>query len=132
MNMEAMVSTDRITLKNMVFYGSHGVSPAERELGQRFEIDLTLHVNLRSAAAVDKLSATLNYGDVYRVVEQVATERVFNLLETLAQVIAKEVLCLFPADRVEVVVRKPRAPIRGTIDHVEVVIARNRDELDDL
>jgi 7,8-dihydroneopterin aldolase/epimerase/oxygenase len=130
--MEATSHSDRITLKNMVFYGSHGVSPAERELGQRFEIDLTLYVNLRPAAAVDKLSATLNYGDVYKVVEQVATERVFNLLETLAQVIAKEVLCLFPTERVEVVVRKPRAPIRGTIDHVEVVVARNRDELDDL
>jgi dihydroneopterin aldolase len=130
--MEAKRYFDRITLKNMVFYGSHGVSPAERELGQRFEIDLSLYVNLRSAAAVDKLSATLNYGDVYNVVEQIATERVFNLLETLAQVVAREVLRLFPAERVEVAVRKPRAPIRGTIDHVEVVLARDRDELDDL
>jgi dihydroneopterin aldolase len=129
--MKATRYPDRITLKNMVFYGSHGVSPAERELGQRFEIDLSLYVNLRSAADADKLSATVNYGDVFKVVEQVATKRVFNLLETLAQVIAKEVLSQFPAEGIEVVVRKPRAPIRGTIDYVEVVVERHRDELDD-
>jgi dihydroneopterin aldolase len=127
-----MRQSDRITLRNMVFYGSHGVSPAERELGQRFEIDLSLYVDLKSAAGVDKLSATLNYGEVYRVVEQIATERVFNLLETLAHVIAKEIFLRFPAERVEVVVRKPRVPIRGTIDHVEVAITRDRGEFDDL
>lgn len=117
---------DRITLRNMVFYGSHGVSPAERELGQRFEIDLSMYADLTAAAAADRLHGTIDYGRVYNLVEHVVTARVFNLLETLAHVIAGEVLAEFPVDRVDVVVRKPRVPIRGTLDLVEVEVSRVR------
>ncbi len=120
---------DRITLKNMVFYGSHGVSPAERELGQRFEIDLSLYLDLRSASSSDKLSATVNYGEVYALVEEIATTRIFNLLETLAQTVAEEIFVAFSVERVDVVVRKPRVPIRGTLDYVEVAISRNRTKI---
>ena len=120
---------DRIMLKNMVFYGSHGVSPAERELGQRFEIDLSLYLDLRSASSRDKLSATVNYGEVYAMVEEIATARVFNLLETLAQAIAEEILVAFGVERVDVVVRKPRVPIRGTLDYVEIMISRSRTKI---
>jgi len=117
---------DRITLKNMVFYGSHGVSPAERELGQRFEIDLSLFADLSAAAKTDRLHVTVDYGKAYAVVEHVVTARVFNLLETLAHVIAQEILAELPVDRVDVVVRKPRVPIRGTLDLVEVAVSRSR------
>ena len=33
---------DRIILDGMVFYGYHGVNQAERELGQRFVVDVEL------------------------------------------------------------------------------------------
>ena len=33
---------DKIILKNMQFYGYHGVFSAEREMGERFEVDLEL------------------------------------------------------------------------------------------
>jgi len=120
---------DRITLKNMVFYGSHGVSPAERELGQRFEIDLTLYLDLGSASSHDKLSETVNYGEVYALVEEIATTRIFNLLERLAQVVAEEVSVAFNIEKVDVVVRKPRAPIKGTLDYVEVAISRSKTKI---
>ena len=120
------MNMDRITLRNMVFYGSHGVSPAERELGQRFEIDLSMFGDLAGAAATDKLHSTTDYGRVYELVEHVVTARVFNLLETLAHVIAQDVLAEFPVERVDVVVRKPRVPIRGTLDFVEVGVSRSR------
>lgn len=117
---------DRITLKNMIFYGSHGVSPAERELGQRFEIDLCMFADLSRGAASDKLHNTIDYGKAYAVVEHIVTHRVFNLLETLAHVIAQEILAGFPVEQVDVVVRKPRVPIRGTLDLVEVAVSRSR------
>lgn len=117
---------DRITLRNMVFYASHGVSPAERELGQRFEIDLSMYLDLEHVAGCDRLAAAVDYSRAYQVVERVVTSQVFNLLETLAHVIAMEVLDRFPVQRVEVVVRKPRAPIRGTLDWVEVAVSRER------
>jgi len=38
---------DYIRLKGLEFYGYHGVMEAEKELGQRFIIDLTLKTNLK-------------------------------------------------------------------------------------
>ena len=34
------MTSDKILLEGMVFFGFHGVNPAEQELGQRFVIDL--------------------------------------------------------------------------------------------
>jgi len=121
---------DRITLKNMVFYASHGVSRAERELGQRFEIDLTMIADLEHAAGRDKLASAIDYSSVYNTVEHITTSRVFNLLESLARAIALSVLSQYPVETVEVVVRKPRVPIRGTLDYVEVCINRSRNDVE--
>jgi len=121
---------DRITLKNMVFYASHGASRAERELGQRFEIDLTMIADLEHAASQDKLASAIDYSSVYSTVEEITTSRVFNLLESLAQSIAYSVLKQYPIDEIRVVVRKPRVPIRGTLDYVEVCVNRSRNNVE--
>lgn len=113
----------------MVFYASHGVSRAERELGQRFEIDLTMIADLENAAREDKLASAIDYSSVYTTVEEITTSRVYNLLESLARTIALSVLRRYPVDTVEVTVRKPRVPIRGTLDHVEVSVNRSRDDV---
>lgn len=110
----------------MIFYASHGVSKAERELGQRFEIDLSMFLDLHTAAQDDRLSAAVDYSHVYATVEHITTTRVYNLLEALAEEIAVKILSRFPVTEVEVVVRKPRVPIKGALDFVEVSITRRR------
>ena len=40
----------RIRLHNMMFYGYHGVSKAERETGRRFEVDCELDLDVSAAA----------------------------------------------------------------------------------
>ncbi len=37
---------DKILMKNMSFYGYHGVMAEEKVLGQKFFIDVVLEVNL--------------------------------------------------------------------------------------
>ena len=41
------MASDRLVLKNMVFYGYHGAFAAEKELGQRFEVDLEMQLDLK-------------------------------------------------------------------------------------
>ncbi len=36
------MGADRITLKSLVFYAYHGVFEAEKELGQKFEVDVDM------------------------------------------------------------------------------------------
>ncbi|MGE5587967.1 MAG: dihydroneopterin aldolase [Clostridia bacterium] len=119
------VPNDRIVLRNMVFYGYHGVFPAEKELGQRFEVDVELAGDLSTAAQADDLDAGgINYVDVYTLVKDIVEEREFNLIEALAETIAQEILSAHDVDEVTVRVRKPDVAMGGVLDYVEVEIVR--------
>ena len=47
------LSSDRIILKGMQFYGFHGVNPEERTLGQTYVVDLEVELDLRPAGRSD-------------------------------------------------------------------------------
>ena len=42
---------DAIHLQDLAFYAYHGVHAEEARLGQRFQVDLTCHVDLSEASA---------------------------------------------------------------------------------
>lgn len=109
------VATDWIWLEGMVFYAYHGVDEAEKRLGQRFVVDLGVSLDLRPAGTTDDLSHTVNYARLYRLCQAVVEGPSVNLLETLAERIATEVLNAVEVDAVRVRVHKPEVPIRGSI-----------------
>ncbi len=115
---------DVIRLLNMSFYAFHGVHPEEHKLGQRFEVDVELFLDLKGAGEEDDLTQTVDYARVYETVEEFVIEREFRLLEALAEHIAEGILSRFPVEMVTVRVRKPGAPVRGILDAVEVEITR--------
>jgi len=119
---------DRIVLKNMVFYGYHGVFPVEKELGQRFEVDVEMDLDLSAAGQADDLDLSINYVDVYGLVKDVVEERKFDLIEALAETIAREILSAHAIEGVTVRIRKPDVAIGGVLDYVEVEIARGADK----
>lgn len=118
---------DCIRLHNMIFYGYHGVSAAEKEMGQRFALDLAMYIDLREAGRKDDLKHTVNYAEVYNCVKQLVEEYKFNLLEALAEAIAALIMQRFPIERIAVSIRKPSAPVVGIFDYVEVSIERERE-----
>jgi len=117
---------DRIILKGMHFFGYHGVLPAERELGQRFDVDLELMLELGPAGRADDPGQTVSYADVYRLTEDIVTGTPCRLLEALAEKIAAAVLENFPVRGVLVRVHKPGAPVPGRFDYMAVEIERYR------
>lgn len=117
-----------IRIRNLALYARHGVLDAEREIGQRFYVDVMIAADLSAAAASDDLADTISYADVIETVTKAFTERPERLLERLADRLARVVLDTYPrADAVEIAIRKPGAPIAAVFDHVEVSIrlARN-------
>ena len=112
----------RISLENIKLYGYHGASANERELGQRFEIDVEIIADLAEAVATDDMKKTVNYEKVYRLVESEVVNQKYHLLEAMADKIARDVLTQFGALEVVVRVRKPSVPIAGSIDHVEIEV----------
>ena len=116
---------DKIHLAGMVFYGYHGVRLAERELGQRFIVDLEIEKDLSVAGSTDSLADTISYSSVYDLVKEAVEEGTHNLLESLAETIASLILGRFDVDAVHVIVKKPQVPIQGSvITHAAVEITR--------
>lgn len=121
------VKRDKIILKNMQFYGYHGVFSAEREMGERFEVDLELEMDLTRASKEDDLDLTVNYIEVYELVREMIDTCVFKLLEAMTLSIVESVLEEFPmVSAVTARVRKPSVPIGGIIDYAAVEIKRER------
>ncbi len=121
------MAMDRIQLEGMVFYGHHGVGKAERELGQRFVVDLEMERDLRAAGLSDDPMDTVNYSEVFRLVKGIVEGPGHRLLESLAESIAQKVLQNFEVDTVRVRVKKPEVPMKGSIlSHASVEIVRAR------
>jgi dihydroneopterin aldolase len=109
-------ATDEILLEGMRFYAYHGVNPEERALGQRFTVDVVLAVDLRQAGQSDDLADTVSYSTVYKLVRRIVESEPRNLIEAVAESIAGEILASFPpVQRVSVTVRKPEAPMKGSM-----------------
>ena len=119
----------RVSIKNMVFYGFHGVYEFERELGQRFYVDIDMKGNLEKAGKSDQLEETVDYVSVYNHTKDIVEHQRFQLLEALSYNIAGEVLRLQPmVEEVTVRVRKPSVPIAAALDYVEVEAVRRRGQ----
>ena len=118
---------DRIILEGMQFYGFHGVNPEERSLGQYYVVDLAVELDLRGPGASDQLEDTVSYTSLYGAVQVVMEGESKYLLEAAAQAIVDRVLAEFPVKAVQVRVKKPHPPIRGSVvDHAAVEIYRTR------
>lgn len=117
-------SDDAIFLHDLRVETIVGIWEWERRIRQWVSIDLEMGGDIRGAAAVDRIEATLNYKAVAKRVQQFVSDSSYQLVETLAQRIAELVLTEFDVPWVRVRVSKPGA-IRGARD-VGVVIRRER------
>ncbi len=118
--------TDRIVLHDMVFMGRHGVLEHEQREAQPFHVDVELELDLQPAGIDDDLTRTVDYGIVFETCRSIVESTSFRLIEALAEAIAHELLADFPISDVTVRVRKPNAPIDGTLAYAGVEIQRSR------
>lgn len=118
---------DRIILKDLGFYGYHGVFAEEAKLGQRFFIDLELGVDLSVPATTDRLSTGISYADIYDAVKNAFEGQRTKLLEALGQNIIDALFSDFPTvDWVVIRVRKPEAPIAMVRGEAAIELQRRR------
>lgn len=117
---------DHISLTGIEVFGHHGVLPHERELGQRFVVDVVLGLDLAPAAASDALEDTVHYGELAAAVATIVAGDPVALIETLAGRIADRCLAEPPVREVAVTVRKPNAPLPVVAREVSVTVHRDR------
>jgi len=119
---------DYIHVRDMQFFGYHGVLAEETVLGQRFRASVSLAVDIEEAGKTDDLDKTVSYVGVYEICQRVIEGKPYKLIEAVAETIASEILKTYDGQvngvRVEVI--KPDPPIPGHYKEVAVEIIRGR------
>jgi dihydroneopterin aldolase len=119
-----------IEISGLSLYTHHGVTAAEREIGQRLVLDIRLEVGECDATVTDMVEDTVDYGAVCTTVALVAQQREYRTLERLCSVIADRLLADYEAEEVWVKAAKPEPPIPLAVQEVSVEVWRQRAEQD--
>jgi dihydroneopterin aldolase len=121
---EEAIESVTIEITGLSLYTHHGVSEAEREVGQRLVLDLRLDVGETDATVTDSIEDTVDYAEVCQLVALIAQQRSHKTLERLCSTIADRLLADYELEGVWVKAAKPEPPIALTVDEVSVEVWR--------
>lgn len=117
-----------IEISGLSLYTHHGVSEAEREVGQRLVLDLRLDLGETDATITDSLQDTVDYAEVCQLVALIAQQRSHSTLERLCSTIADRLLGDYELEGVWVKATKPEPPIPLPVEEVSVEVWREAQE----
>ncbi len=113
-----------IEIVGLSLFTHHGVSAAEREVGQRLVLDIRFDVGEPDALVTDRVEDTVDYAEVCQVIALIAQQRSYKTLEKLCAVIADRLSSEFGAQSVSVKASKPEPPMPFPVDEVSVEVWR--------
>ena len=116
-----------VEISGLSLYTHHGVSEAEREVGQRLVLDLRLDVGQTDATVTDAIEDTIDYDEVCQLVALIAQQRSHRTLERLCSTIADRLLADYELEGVWVKATKPEPPIALPVDEVSVEVWREAE-----
>lgn len=110
----------------MEFFSHHGCFKEEQQTGTRFQVDLTLHVDVSKAGVSDQLSDTINYVDVFQLVKrEMAISS--KLLEHVVRRILDALFVQFSeVQKIEIELFKMNPPLGGKMASVSVAVEESR------
>ena len=115
-----------IEIVGLSLYTHHGVTAAEREIGQRLVFDVRFDAGEPDALVTDRVEDTVDYADAAQQVLLVAQERSYRTLERLCSVVADRMIERYGAEAVTVRAAKPEPPMPVSVDEVAVEVHRER------
>jgi dihydroneopterin aldolase len=116
-----------VEIVGLSLYTNHGVTEAEREVGQRLVLDLRLDIGETDATVTDAIEDTVDYAEVCQLVALVAQQRSHRTLERLCSTIADRLLADYDLEGVWVKATKPEPPIPLSVEEVSVEVWREAD-----
>ena len=111
-----------IEIVGLSLYTRHGVSDAERELGQRLEFDISFELETCDATMTDRVEDTIDYADVCEQVALAAQERSYRTLERLCAAVADRLSERYGAESMRVKATKPEPPMPLHVEEVSVEV----------
>ncbi len=116
---------NNIFIEGLKVFGYHGVFEEEKRDGQPFIVDCNMKVDMENAYTYDALDKTVNYADVCLYIGEYFKNKRHDLLETVADELATELLLAFSAIKsLTLKINKPEAPIPMEFSGVGVSITK--------
>jgi dihydroneopterin aldolase len=116
---------DCIQVTEIRCYGYTGYLQEEQVLGQWFEVDLTMWLDLAAAGQSDDIAHTIDYRRAIETVKQLVQTSKFALVEKLASAIADAILKLERVQQVQVRLSKLAAPIPDFGGKITIELTRS-------
>ena len=113
-----------VEVTGLSLFTRHGITPAEREIGQRLVIDLAFELSECDAMVTDRVEDTVDYADACEQAALAAQERSYSTLERLCAAIADRLTERYSVDSVRVKATKPEPPIALPVEEVSVEVWR--------
>ena len=99
-----------IELNSIRFFAEHGMYEEEKRVGNEFEVDVSIECK-SPKRIITSIEQTINYAEVYRILQEEFAQRKF-LLETVAMQVADKLQHQFPEiETVKISIRKLNPPI---------------------
>jgi 7,8-dihydroneopterin aldolase/epimerase/oxygenase len=117
---------DVIQLTGIRCYGYTGYLQEERVLGQWFEVDLRIWLDLATAGKSDSIEDTLDYRGIITAVKETISMEKFALVEKLAEAIISKVLAEDRVQQVNLKLHKPGAPIPDFGGRITIELTRKK------
>jgi 7,8-dihydroneopterin aldolase/epimerase/oxygenase len=119
---------DSIEVTGIKAYGYTGYLAEERVLGQWFEVNLTIWLDLSTSANTENIQDTLDYREAIALTKNTIVNSKFILVERLTETIAQQILQLKYVEKVRVQLSKPAAPIPDFGGRITIDITRSRND----
>lgn len=117
---------DCIQLEQIRLYSNHGCLAEEEAIGSEYEVNVSVWADLSEASLNDNLSATVDYVDINKIVEQEVAIR-SKLIEHVALRIIERIFKDLPqVKQTEVKLSKITPPINGDVKKVSIILNRKR------
>jgi dihydroneopterin aldolase len=116
--------TVTVEIRGLSLYTRHGVTEAERDIGQRLVLDVAFELAGCDALVTDRVEDTVDYGEVCEQVALAAQERSYRTLERLCAAISERLVDRYQAESIRVKASKPEPPIALPVDEVSVEVWR--------
>ncbi len=115
-----------IKIKNIRVYAYHGCLIEEGKIGSDYRVDLIVKADLSKSAQTDKLSDTVDYVHLNKIVKEEMAIR-SKLLEEVAKRILNRILLEIPiVKKANVEVSKLNPPIGGNVAMVTIEMSKKR------
>jgi dihydroneopterin aldolase len=121
---EGAEPTVTVEISGLSLYTRHGVTEAERDIGQRLVMDISFELRGCDALVTDRVEDTVDYAEVCEQVALAAQERSYRTLERLCAAVSERLVDRFGVESVRVKAAKPEPPIPLPVDEVSVEVWR--------